>query len=135
MVGRGEFGSTMSSPLPGMAKVMTLSLSSARAFTAAMASRSVHSVASHVPVPGSALEFTTSGGGSRKKHAENSEVLPSGAVAVMLSTVPGGSGSDSAVRLKLSLVVFRARDWSLRRCPPSPWPLASQEELAYSARR
>src|SRR5688572_24253233 len=79
-------------PVPGIANATLLKAVVADAFAARIASRSVQ-VASQVPSPASDVVVTTRGGGSSAKHAENSDVLPFDAVAVAVTTVPGGSGS------------------------------------------
>ena len=80
----------------------------------AIASRSVHSETSQVPVPGSLVEFTVKVSGTTGSHSENSEVsvpvppLPVSFVAVAVMTSPTSMGGDPLV-------------WKL----PSPKPLES----------
>src|SRR5437868_6548232 len=92
IVGKADVGLMVNGPLPGILNWMTL-MPPAAALAVVIASRSVHSAALQTPSPGSAVEFTTSGGGSSEKQVENSELLPLGSVAVAVIFVPGGSGS------------------------------------------
>src|SRR5688572_24899132 len=56
MVGKAEAGVIVWGPAPGILKSIVSKPTAALA--AVIASRKVHSVASHVPLPGSAVEFT-----------------------------------------------------------------------------
>src|SRR5687767_13513893 len=56
MVGKAEAGVIVWGPAPGILKSIVSKPGAALA--ASIASRKVHSVASHVPLPGSAVEFT-----------------------------------------------------------------------------
>src|SRR5438045_4876740 len=87
------------------------------------------------PAPLLAVLVTTSGPPvSSVRHAENSDVLPVGLVAVALRIDPIGTGSVvMKSKLKADVPMAKGTACVPRKCSPSPLPLVSHVLFRYSA--
>jgi hypothetical protein len=113
--GSGLRSSIVCDPEPGIAKVIVSCPSAAFAFRIAWRSD---------PAPLSFVFVTANGLEGTSKHAENSDVFPSGSVTVAVSTSPGATGATAS---ESKLVPLKSDP---RWRAPSPLPDESQALLA-----